>query len=90
MLITDPKQNKAGNKTFICSKTQDNKNVIVMGYVSQTKIQDLPQKIKTMFSCNNAILLDNGNSKAMIQSGKYIYGPGRNLMDAFIIIEGSK
>lgn len=39
------------------------------------------------FGCIDAINLDNGGSLAMYNTGKYIVGPGRNIMDAFIIVK---
>jgi hypothetical protein len=72
-LISDKKQNQKSNKTFICSKIQYWENIIVMWFVGSVSLRDLPYKIKKLFSCENAILLDNGYSKSMIYSWKYLY-----------------
>ncbi|HPC34071.1 MAG TPA: phosphodiester glycosidase family protein [Candidatus Absconditabacterales bacterium] len=82
---SDPKQGKAGNKTFICS-TKD-KSTIYMGYVEGVTFSALADYIIKTFACYDAIQLDNGGTKAMIFNDKYIAGPGRNMMDAFIILE---
>lgn len=47
---------------------------------------DVPDFIR-QFGCIDAINLDNGGSLAMYDKNKYIIGPGRNIMDAFIIIK---
>lgn len=81
----DPKQGKAANKTFICS-TQDN-SIIYMGYVDGQTFSSLADYIIETFGCYNAIQLDNWWSKAMINNSKYVAGPWRNIMDAFVIVE---
>lgn len=82
----DPKQGKAGNKTFIWSTSDD--TTIYMGYVDGVTFSSLADYIIATFKCDNAIQLDNGWSKAMIADDAYVVGPGRNIMDAFVIIEG--
>ncbi len=82
----DAKQSKIGNKTFICS-TKDN-SVIYMWYVDGVTFSSIADYIIETFNCYNAIQLDNGWSKAMINDGKYVAGPWRNIMDAFVVIEG--
>ena len=84
---SDAKQGKAGNKTFICS-TQDN-NVVYMWYVNGVTFSTVADYIIQIFDCYNAIQLDNGWTKAMIYKGEYVAKPGRNMMDAFVIIEGN-
>ena len=84
----DPKQWKAWNKTFICS-TQD-KKVIYMWYVDGVTFSSLADYIIKTFGCYDAIQLDNGGTKAMIYDGKYVAGPWRNMMDAFVVIEDKK
>ena len=37
--------------------------------------------------CIDAINLDNGGSLAIYDKQKYIYGPGRNIMDGFVIVK---
>ena len=81
----DPKQGIAGNKTFICS-TQDN-TTIYMWYVDGVTFSSVAEYIITTFGCYNAIQLDNGWSKSMIHNEQYVAGPGRNIMDAFVVVE---
>lgn len=84
---TDDKQGKVGNKTFICS-TMDN-TTVYMWYVGGVTFSSLADYIIKIFRCYNAIQLDNGWTKAMIYNNKYIAGPWRAMMDAFVIIEGN-
>lgn len=82
----DPKQWKSGNKSFICS-TKD-KSTIYMWYVDWVTFSSVADYLIQTFSCDNAIELDNWWSKAMIKDNSYIVWPGRNIMDAFVVIEG--
>ena len=81
----DSKQWKAWNKTFICS-TEDNLT-IYMWYVNNVTFSSLADYLIKTFKCYNAIQLDNWWTKAMIYDEKYVAGPWRNMMDAFVIIE---
>ncbi len=83
---SDPKQGAAWNKTFICS-IQD-KSTIYMWYVDGVTFSSLADYIIQTFGCYNAILLDNGWSKAMMYDRTYVAGPWRNIMDAFVIVDG--
>ena len=47
---------------------------------------DVPALI-TRFNCVDAINLDNGGSLALYDKSRYIVGPGRNIMDAFVIVK---
>lgn len=85
-LNNDPKQGKSGNKTFICS-TQD-KSIVYMWYVDGVTFSSVADYIIETFGCYNAGLLDNGWTKAMINNSKYVAGPWRAMMDAFVVIEG--
>jgi hypothetical protein len=42
------------------------------------------------FDCYNAINLDTGGSTAMVYDGKYVKWPGRNIMDAFVVVKSPK
>ena len=86
-MLADAKQSKAAQKSFICS-TQD-KSIVYMGMVENVTFTSFADYLITTFKCYNAIQLDNGGSRAMISSGKYIIGPGRNIMDAFVVVEGT-
>jgi exopolysaccharide biosynthesis protein len=57
-----------------------------MGTIEKISMLDVPTFI-ARFGCVDAINLDNGGSLAMYNTGKYIVGPGRNIMDAFIIVK---
>ncbi|MDD5213289.1 MAG: phosphodiester glycosidase family protein [Candidatus Gracilibacteria bacterium] len=71
-------------KNFICS-TKDG-NTIYMGNIQNPNIRQVPA-ILIKLGCYNAINLDAGGSSSMIYNSKYISGPGRNIMDAFIIVK---
>ncbi|MCK9273157.1 phosphodiester glycosidase family protein [Candidatus Gracilibacteria bacterium] len=79
----DNKMKAKSLKNFICS-TKDG-NTIYMGGVENITIYGIPD-ILIKLGCYNAINLDGGGSTAMIYNNKYIRGPGRNIMDAWIII----
>ncbi|MBX9809715.1 phosphodiester glycosidase family protein [Candidatus Gracilibacteria bacterium] len=81
-LIT-PKMQLMTTKSFIC-RTRDND--IKMGTVSKISMLHFSDFI-SRFGCIDAINLDNGGSMAMYDKSKYIVGPGRNIMDAFIIVK---
>ena len=73
---------KAKNtKSFICRTTN---NDVKMGTINSISLLEVPALI-AKFGCLDAINLDNGGSLALRDRGKYILGPGRNIMDAFII-----
>ncbi len=71
-------------KNFICSSKDW--NTIYMWNIENPNIRAVPD-ILSKLGCHNAINLDAGGSSAMIYNNKYIRGPGRNIMDAFIIIK---
>jgi hypothetical protein len=81
-LIT-AKMKVVSTKSFICRTSA---NDIKMGTVSKISMLDLSDFI-SRFGCIDAISLDNGGSLAMYDRSKYIVGPGRNIMDAFVIVK---
>lgn len=81
-LIT-AKMKLMSTKSFICRTKQ---NDIKMGTITKIPMLDVPSFI-ARFGCVDAINLDNGGSLAMYDKSKYIVGPGRNIMDAFIIVK---
>lgn len=83
----DPKQSSIWNKWFICS-TKD-KSTVYMWYVDGVTFSTVADYLIQTFACDNAIQLDNGWSKAMIFDGAYSVWPGRDIMDAFVIIDGN-
>ncbi len=80
-LITT-KMKLMSTKSFIC-RTREND--IKMGTITKISMLDVPGFI-VRFGCVDAINLDNGGSLAMYDKSKYIVGPGRNIMDAFVIV----
>lgn len=81
-LITQKMKQKS-TKSFICRTVNDD---IKMGTIDRISMLDVPDFIRR-FGCIDAINLDNGWSLAMYDKGKYIVGPGRNIMDGFIIVK---
>ena len=84
-LNNDAKQKKAWNKSFICSNLDN--SLITMGFVNGQTFSSMADYIISHFQCYNAILLDNWGTKAMIYDARYVAGPGRNMMDAFVVID---
>lgn len=74
-------------KNFICS-TKD-WNTIFMWNIKNPNIRQVPE-ILIKLGCYNAINLDAWGSSSMIYNSKYISGPGRNIMDGFIIVKDDK
>lgn len=80
----DNKLISTGTKSFICA-TQD-EQTIIMGFIGPVNIYTIPQTLKDFFGCRWAVNLDGGGSAAMINDEDYVVGPGRNLMDSWIIV----
>lgn len=75
---------KAKNlKNFICASKDG--NTIFMWWIENISIYNVPNTLLKL-GCHNAINLDSGGSSAMIYDGKYVRWPGRDIMDAWIII----
>ena len=70
-------------KSFICRTAN---NDIKMGMIEKISMMDASVLI-TRFGCVDAINLDNGGSLALYDKSRYIVGPGRNIMDAFVIMK---
>lgn len=81
-LITE-KMKTISTKSFICRTI---KNDIKMGTIEKISMLDMPTFIR-QFGCVDAINLDSGGSIAMYDKKRYIVGPGRNIMDAFVIVK---
>ena len=81
-LITE-KMKVLSTKSFICRTAKDD---IKMGTVAKISMLDMPTFIR-QFGCVDAINLDSGGSLAMYDKKRYIVGPGRNMMDAFVIVK---
>ena len=81
----DKKQGAAATKEFICS-TQD-KSTVYFWRVYNVTFIGLAEYIQQKFWCYDAIQLDAWGSTAIYYEGEKIAGPGRNVMDAFVVIE---
>lgn len=81
----DAKQKKANNKSFICANADG--SIVYMGFVNGQTFARMGDYLINTFQCHQAILLDNGGTKAMIVKDQYVAGPGRNMLDAFVVIE---
>lgn len=80
--LISPSMIAESTKSFICRTWFDD---VKMGTIDSISMLDVPDFIR-QFGCVDAINLDATNSLAMYDKGKYIIGPGRNVMDAFIIV----
>lgn len=81
--VITAKMKLKSTKSFIC-RTADND--IKMGTIEKISMMDVSVLI-TRFGCVDAINLDNGGSLALYDNSRYIIGPGRNIMDAFVIVK---
>ena len=81
----DKKQLWATTKEFICS-TQD-KSTIYFWRVYNVTFVWLAEYVQRTFGCYDAIQLDAGWSTAIYYEWEKIAWPGRNVMDAFVVIE---
>ncbi|EKE29284.1 MAG: copper amine oxidase protein [uncultured bacterium (gcode 4)] len=79
----DAKMKSVSLKNFICS-TQDG-NTIYMWWIEWVTIYQVPDILKSL-GCYNAVNMDSGGSTAMVHNWKYVRWPGRNIMDAWIVI----
>ncbi len=80
----DRKMKSKQMKGFICH-TQD-WNTIYMWQVPAKTIYEMPAYLKSKYGCWNAINLDAGGSSAVYANGKYLVGPWRNIVDAYVIV----
>lgn len=81
-LLTDSMKN-IGTKSFICRTSI---NDIKMGVIENISIFEVSDFI-LRFDCVDAINLDATTSLTMYDKKRYIIGPGRNILDAFIIVK---
>ena len=81
----DKKQWWAATKEFMCS-TED-KSTIYFGRVFNVTFVWLAEYIQKTFNCYDAIQLDAWGSTAIYFNWEKIAWPGRNVMDAFVVIE---
>lgn len=78
-----PKMRLKITKNFICST--ENNQVVYMWMVEAISIDSLIP-VLTAIWCYNALNLDAGNSTAMQFEWDYLYGPWRDITDAFIVV----
>lgn len=83
--ILDAKIRSKWVKTFIC--TQNNKKDIYMGSVSDIDIYGMPDFLIQNFWCFHAVNLDSGASLWMIYNHEVMQSPGREIMDAWVVVE---
>ena len=81
----DKKQWWAATKEFICS-TQD-KSTVYFWRVYNVTFVWLAEYVQRTFGCYDAIQLDAWGSTAIYFEWEKIAWPGRNVMDAFVVIE---
>lgn len=82
---SDKKQGWAATKEFMCS-TED-KSTIYFGRVYNVTFVWLAEYIQKTFNCYDAIQLDAWGSTAIYFNWDKIAWPGRDVMDAFVVIE---
>ncbi len=86
--VIDAKMKASALKGFICH-TRDEKTVY-MGFVPSKTIYEMPGYIKEKYGCYNAINIDAGGSAGLYDDGRYVLTPWRNVVDAFVILEGAQ
>lgn len=84
--VIDHKMKNKSTKGFICH-TAD-KRYVYMGFIPNKTIYEMPAYIEEAYGCYNAINLDAGGSAGLYENGKYLLTPGRNVVDAFVVIPG--
>lgn len=77
------KLKKIGVKSFICNT----ENKIFFWYISDINIYDFPDFLIDKFWCENAINLDAWGSLGLVYNSKQIKKEGRNIMDAFVVVD---
>ncbi len=80
----DKKMNTSWIKSFICSS--DDKT-LYMWNISNIKVYEMPDFLKTNFDCKNAINLDSWWSLSMVYNKKVIKKNWRPILDAFVVVE---
>lgn len=80
----DPKMLSSQRRSFICI-TKDQKTTY-LGFVDAMKIMKMPEYLKKNLGCWRAINLDAWASIAMYHDEQFLLWPGRDVMDAFVIV----
>ena len=85
--LIDAKMKASGVKNMIC--ITDDEKTVYMGNIADITISEMPDYLQRNFGCAYALNLDSGGSLGMIYDGTTIRKPGRNIMDAFVVMETS-
>ncbi len=85
-LVNDSKQQKKQDKTFICSV---DKNIIYFWEVKKVTLKKIWDILVKLW-CKYAIQLDSWWSKTIYYKWKYKAWPGRNIMDAYVLVDKDK
>lgn len=80
--LIDRKMLSKSAKNFICRTSN---NDIFLGQIRSISMQNVTPILMEMW-CQDALNLDSGGSSAMYFDNKFQFGPGRNIMDAFVIV----
>ncbi|UFX83115.1 phosphodiester glycosidase family protein [Candidatus Absconditicoccus praedator] len=83
--IMDDKMTTPGTKSFICST--NNQEEVIMGTVSDVNIEGLADFVDESLGCYDAINLDAGGSLGMMYENDKKMSPGREIMDAFVVVK---
>ncbi len=81
----DAKMRADGTRNFICTK--GNSSTVIIGSIAHATVYDVPSVLQSI-GCIDALNLDSGGSTALMYDGQYLKGPGRDIMDAFVVVEG--
>ena len=80
---TDSKQSRAGIKQFLC---YTDPYTVLFWSVTKITFRDLWRFLKDKLWCISAVLLDSWWSRTLLFNWEYKRWPGRNVMDAIVII----
>lgn len=83
--LIDAKMRTSGIKNMIC--ITDDLTTVYMGNISDITIGEMPDFLRQNLGCFYALNLDSGGSLGMHYEGTNIRTPGRDIMDAFVVVE---
>lgn len=78
----DPKKSSKGTRAFLGGTD----SIVYIGLVYNCTVAEMAQVVAKL-GIKNAINLDSGGSIAMIQNGKYVAGPGRDLPFGIMLVK---
>ena len=76
----EPKEQTAGNRSFIANKGDQ----VIIGVVKSANLVEVAVILESL-GIDNAINLDNGGSTALYVNGGYVVGPGRSMPNAVVL-----